>query len=328
CLDRIYQGGPAHCIHNAATGRELSMPHVAARAPARKRVVVVGAGPGGLEAARVAGERGHDVLVFEAAGAPGGQLRLASLSPRRREMAGVIDWRMAQCEKRRVRFRFGVWAEADAVLAEKPDVVVVATGGLPHVDVLERGNELVVSAWDVLAGDARPGANVLVFDDAGDHVGLQAAESLAKAGAKVEVMTPDRSFAPEVMGMNLVPYVRELQKRDATFTVAWRLKSVERSGNGLLARVGSDYGDAERTRAFDQVVVNHGTVPLDELYFALKPLSSNRGEVAYDDLVAGRPQSVRTNPGGAFSLFRIGDAVASRNAHAAIHDALRLMKDV
>ncbi|RIX99717.1 FAD-binding protein [Aureimonas flava] len=328
CLDRIYQGGAAFCIHNAATGRELSMPQVIAPAGKRRRVAVVGAGPGGLEAARVASERGHDVVVFEAADRPGGQIRLSARSPRRREMIGIVDWRMDQCGKRGVRFHFNTFAEAGTVEDEAPDVVVVATGGLPHTEVLAGGNELVVSAWDILSGDAKPGAEALVFDDAGDHVGLQAAEVLAQAGARVEVMTPDRAFAPEVMGMNLVPYMRALQAADATFTVTWRLRSVERQGNRLLAHLGSDYGGAARTRLVDQVVVNHGTRPLDELYFDLKPRSRNLGEIAHDALVSGRPQRVERNPDGAFQLLRIGDAVSARNTHAAIYDALRLLKDI
>jgi 2,4-dienoyl-CoA reductase-like NADH-dependent reductase (Old Yellow Enzyme family)/thioredoxin reductase len=328
CLDRIYQGGAAYCIHNAATGRELAMPHEIAPAATKKKVVIVGAGPAGLEAARVAGERGHAVTVFEAAEAAGGQIRLTARSPRRREMISIVDWRLAECERLGVRFAFNAWAEADDVLAEAPDVVIVATGGLPHTEVLARGNELVVSAWDILSGDAKPGANVLVYDDAGDHAGLQAAEIIAAAGAKVEIMTPDRSFAPEVMAMNLVPYMRSLQKLDTTFTVTWRLEAVERRGNRLAARVGSDYGGVAREREVDQVVVNHGTIPLDELYFALKPLSRNHGELSHEALLAGRPQAVVRNPEGTFQLFRIGDAVAARNTHAAIYDALRLLKDV
>ncbi|MGZ2385235.1 oxidoreductase [Rhizobium brockwellii] len=328
CLDRIYQGGAAFCIHNAATGRELTMPHIVAKAGAKKKVVIVGAGPAGLEAARVAGERGHQVVVFEAANNPGGQIRLTAQSERRKEMISIIDWRMSQCEKYDVTFHFNTWAEADTVEAENPDVVIIATGGLPHTEVLTSGNELVVSSWDIISGDVKPGTNVLIFDDAGDHAGLQAAEFLAKAGAKVEIMTPDRSFAPEVMAMNLVPYMRSLQKHDVTFTVTYRLEAVEKSGNQLVAHVGSDYGGIARQHSFDQIVVNHGTIPLDELYFGLKPSSSNLGEMSHDQLLSGEPQSVIRNPDGKFQLFRIGDAVAARNTHAAVYDGLRIAKDI
>ncbi|MDK1378700.1 MULTISPECIES: NADH:flavin oxidoreductase [unclassified Sinorhizobium] len=328
CLDRIYQGGAAYCIHNAATGRELTMPHTIAKAERRKKVVIVGAGPAGLEAARVAGERGHEVVVFEAASDPGGQVRLTAQSERRREMISIIDWRMSQCEKLGVTFHFNTWAEAETVQAENPNVVIIATGGMPHTDVLTKGNEFVVSAWDIISGDVKPGTNVLIFDDAGDHAGLQAAEFIAKAGAKVEIMTPDRSFAPEVMAMNLVPYMRSLQKLDVTFTVTYRLDAVEKSGNELVAHVGSDYGGVAKQRTFDQIVVNHGTIPLDELYFELKPASSNLGEISHEQLIAGRQQTVWRNPDGKFQLFRIGDAVAARNTHAAIYDALRLLKDI
>ncbi|MDO5631856.1 MAG: NADH:flavin oxidoreductase [Paracoccus sp. (in: a-proteobacteria)] len=328
CLDRIYQGGAAFCIHNAATGREETMPHQITRAGSRRKVVIVGAGPAGLEAARVAAERGHDVTVFEAASQPGGQIRLTAQSERRREMISIIGWRMAQCDKLGVRFRFDTWAEAADVHAERPDVVIIATGGMPHTDVLSCGNDLVVSSWDIIAGDVKPGADVLLFDDAGDHAALQAAEVLARAGARVEVMTPDRSFAPEVMGMNLVPYMRALQSLNVTFTVTYRLESARREDNRIIAQIGSDYGGVSQQRHVDQIVVNHGTIPLDDLYFDLKPLSSNGGEVAYDDLIAGRPQTVIRNPDGAFQLFRIGDAVSARNTHAAIYDALRLVKDI
>jgi 2,4-dienoyl-CoA reductase-like NADH-dependent reductase (Old Yellow Enzyme family) len=328
CLDRIYQGGAAFCIHNPATGRELAMPHVIAKAKARRKIVVVGAGPAGLEAARVGAERGHEVIVYEATDKPGGQVRLTARSARRREMLSIIDWRMAQSEALGVAFRFNIWAEADATIAENPDVVIVATGGLPQAEILAAGNDLVVSTWDILAGDVRPGTNVLLFDDAGDHAGLQAAEMIAGSGAKLEVMTPDRSFAPEIMGMNLVPYMRSLQRLDVLFTVTYRLENVRRDGNGLVATIGSDYGGVSKERWFDQVVVNHGTIPLDDLYFQLKPLSSNLGAVDYDDLLAGRPQSRCDNPEGKFLLYRIGDAVSARNTHAAIYDALRLVKDL
>jgi pyruvate/2-oxoglutarate dehydrogenase complex dihydrolipoamide dehydrogenase (E3) component len=243
-------------------------------------------------------------------------------------MIGIVDWRMEQCRTRGVRFHFGVWAEADLVVAESPDVVIVATGGVPHTDVLTSGNELVVSSWEIISGEVKPGSNVIIFDDAGDHAALQAAEVIAEAGGKVEIMTPDRCFAPEVMGMNLVPYMRSLQKRDVTFTVTFRLESVRREGNQLVATIGSDYGAVGQERRVDQVVVNRGTRPLDELYFELKPYSTNLGAVDYGDLIAGRPQSRKDNEDGRFQLFRIGDAVAARNTHAAIYDALRLVKDL
>ncbi len=328
CLDRIYQGGMALCLHNPSSGREIEQPHEIAPAPMKKRITVVGAGPAGLEAARVAGSRGHAVTVFEAASEAGGQVRLTARQERRREMMSIVGWRLDQCEKLGVKFHFNSFADAEAVLATEPNAVIVATGGLPHTEVLEEGNDLVCSAWDILSGDVKPAASALVFDDAGDHAGLQAADLIAATGAAIEIVTPDRSFAPEVMAMNLVPYMRSLQARDATFTVTWRLKSVRREGNRLRAVLGSDYGPVLRDRLVDQVVVNHGTRPLDDLYFELKPLSSNLGEVDYDALATGGSQDRQVNPEGRFRLYRIGDAVAARNTHAAIYDALRLVRDL
>src|SRR5262249_59782733 len=134
------------CIHSAAPGREATMPHViAGRAGPGKRVVIVGAGPAGLESARVAGERGHAVVLFEAAEQPGGQVRLAARAKRRRELIGIVDWRLDQLRRRGVEARFNTLAEAVDVLAEKPDVVVIATGGLPNTAIIDEGADLVIS---------------------------------------------------------------------------------------------------------------------------------------------------------------------------------------
>ncbi len=329
CLDRIYEGNEALCIHNPATGREATMPHVITRGdgPA-KTVVVVGAGPAGLEAARVAGERGHHVVVFEATERAGGQVLLAARAPRRRELIGIIDWRLAQLDALGVDIRYATYAGAAEVLAEAPDVVFIATGGVPDTEVLESGNELVVSTWDILSGQVAPAGRALVFDDNSAHPGMQAAEFLAEAGAAVELVTPERFFAVEIGGLNHALYARAFQRHDVRVTINTRLVAVRRDGNRLVATLGSDYGAARSERIVDQVVVEHGTLPVTELYEALKPLSVNGGEVDYRALLGGRAQSVVRNGDGRFRLLRIGDAVASRNIHAAVFDALRLAKDL
>ena len=329
CLDRIYLAGEALCIHNPASGREATMPHeIENRSANPHKFVIVGAGPAGLEAARVAAARGHEVVVFEAPPEAGGQARLMTQSPRRREMIGIVDWRLEQCDRAGVEFRFNTYAEADDVLAENPDIVIIASGGLPHTDILQSGNELVISARDIIAGDVRPAGEVLLYDDGADHPGMQAAEIIVEAGARLEYVTPERSLAPDIGGTNLTPYMRKLLPHDVRFTPCRRVLSATRDGDRIRARLGSDYGDFGCERLVDQVVVENGTRPLDEVYFALKPLSKNLGAVDYDALIEGRKQSLEKNTAGQFELFRIGDAVASRNIHAAIYDALRLVKNI
>ncbi len=329
CLDRIYEGHEAVCIHNPATGREKSIPHIIEKSggPARK-IVIVGAGPGGLEAARVCAERGHEVILFEAANYAGGQVHLAARSRRRTELMGIVDWRLARCQQHGVDIRFNVLADAGSVRDEQPDVVIIATGGLPDTQCLASGHELVVSSWDILAGTVKPADKVLLYDDNGAQPGMQAAELIAQSGASLEIITPERFFAPEIGGINHVAYARCFQEHGVRITINTRVNTVVRSGNQLLATLGSDYADSHEERLVDQVVVEHGTLPLDALYFALKEDSLNRGAVDYGALIAGRAQGLESNEKGEYRLFRIGDAVSSRNVHAAIYDAIRLCKDL
>ncbi|HEX6267288.1 MAG TPA: FAD-dependent oxidoreductase, partial [Burkholderiales bacterium] len=325
CIDRIYEGGEALCIHNPATGREATVPHLIARSdrPARK-VVVVGAGPAGLEAARVAAARGHLVVLFEAAPEPGGQLRLAAALARRREIIGIVDWLRGEIAHLGVDLRCNVLAEATDVLAERPDVVVIATGGVPNTSFLSEGEALAVTSWDILSGQAPPAREVLFFDDNGAHPGASCAEFLAQAGARLEFVTPERVVLPEIGGTNYPAYLRAFGEYGVRITLNRRLRAIRHEGNRLAAVLYDEYARAFEERLVDQVVVEHGTVPADDLYFELKPASANLGEIDLDALLAGRPQRKVNNPDGSFQLFRVGDAVASRNIHAAIYDSLRL----
>ena len=326
CMDRLYFGSEALCIHNAATGREQSMPHVISKAAAKRKMVVVGAGPGGLEAARVSRERGHDVILFEAADRTGGQINLATRATWRENLSGIPRWLDTQVRKLGVDLRLDIEASAEDVLAEQADMVVIATGGRPNKGRFH-DSDLVTSTWDILSGAVSPGENVLVYDDHGENHAVSCAEVMAAQGALVEIVTPEQKVAPLVGITNRPIHMRELHKRGVIMTPDMRMVGIDREGNKIVVILRNDYSGQEEKRVVDQVVVEHGTLPRDELYFALKPHSSNLGEIDFEALLAGRPQAIATNPDGNFQLFRIGDAVASRNIHAAIYESLRLCKD-
>ena len=328
CLDRIYEAGEALCIHNAATSREQTMPHDIEPSPVSRRIVVVGAGPGGLEAARVAGERGHHVTVLEVMPWAGGQINLAVRNPRRKDLQGIVDWRVAECERLGVEFRFGTYADAETVTAFEPDVVIIATGGQPQLPEFEAGADQVVTSWDVLGGEVVPSGDVLFYDDNGTHSALSAAEIIARSGANLEIVTPERMFGIEVGGMNHVPYARAFNECDTRITLHQRVLSTRTENGRLTVEIGSDHTAHRTVRHVDWVVADHGTEALADTYFELKASSSNLGAVDYGALIDGRAQKLDRNAAGAFQLFRIGDAVHSRNIHAAVYDALRLVKDL
>jgi 2,4-dienoyl-CoA reductase-like NADH-dependent reductase (Old Yellow Enzyme family)/NADPH-dependent 2,4-dienoyl-CoA reductase/sulfur reductase-like enzyme len=324
CIDRIYQGGDALCLHNPATGREQTMPHIITPGSGgRLKVVVVGGGPGGLEAARVCALRGHDVVLFEASNQLGGQLAIAARASWRRDLIGFLRWLADEVRHLEVDIRYNTFAEAAEVLAADPDVVIVATGGLPDTAVCE-GSDLVSNVWEALTGQTQAGKDVLVFDDHGDHQALSCAQALAEDGANVELITPDRTVGEELGISNAAIYFAGFADLGIRTTVNTRLLEVSRTGDRLSALVKNDYGGKEQSRIVDTVVVEHGVVPLEDVYFDLKSGSTNHGEVDLDELASGRLVDIDRNPGGNYRLYRVGDAVASRNLHAALFDSLRI----
>jgi 2,4-dienoyl-CoA reductase-like NADH-dependent reductase (Old Yellow Enzyme family) len=326
CIDRIYISGEAHCIHNPATGRETTIPHLTPVSPTPGRqVVIVGAGPAGLEAARVCAERGHRVTVLEAADKVGGQVRVAAAPMRRRELLGIVDWRLSECERLGVSFRYNCYAEAEDVLALAPDVVIIATGGLPDTEFLEQGNELVHSSWDVLTGDFKPQGQVLVFDGHGGHQAMSCTELLAQTpGVSVQLVTGESMLGPDVGGLNMPAYLKVFIEQEVPQTFSQRLVAVRAEGQRQVARLWCEATRCHYERTVDHVVVEHGTLPLDELYFQLKDRARNRGELDHQAFIGITEQTLVTQQDGTFQLFRIGDAVASRDIHAAIYDGLRL----
>ena len=300
-----------------------------------KKIVIVGAGPAGLEAARVSAERGHEVVIFEAADDPGGQVRLAALGPSgASELLGIVEWRLvARLEALGVALRSNVMGRAERISWPKtPDIVLIATGGLPNLRDRSRpvrGLGRLQLGYS-LAGDVKPAGQVLLYDDNGAPPGMQAAEQDRQGRlGRSRSSRPSASSRPEIGGLNHVHYARKLSRTNGVrLTINTRLAGGAARGQQAWPRPwASDYTDVKEERLVDQVVIEHGTLPLDDLYFELKEESVNRGEVDYPALIEGRPQEIATNPDGAFRLFRIGDAVSSRNIHAAIYDAMRLCKD-
>ena len=140
-----------HCIHNPVSGRETTLRPRHRPAGTPRKVVVVGGGPAGLEAARVAAERGHSVVLIEAATKLGGQILVAACDTERRDLVGIVEWRARELERLKVDIRLNTYADPEMVQAEEPGVVLIATGGIPDVDWLE-GADLCDTTWDLLTG--------------------------------------------------------------------------------------------------------------------------------------------------------------------------------
>jgi NADPH-dependent 2,4-dienoyl-CoA reductase/sulfur reductase-like enzyme len=324
------------CIQNAATSREyMGLPHIIEQTEGKKRkVVVVGGGPGGMEAARVAAERGHDVTLFEASDQLGGQITTAAKAPQRDQIAGITRWFQLELDRLKVDQRLGTRADEATILDLRPDIVVLATGGRPYLEQHEEWGysdnaeeSLVVSTWDILNGKVEPGKNVLIYDALCEFSGMSAADYLADKGAKVEIVTDDIKPGAAVGGTTFPTYYRSLYQKEVIMTSDMMLHKVYREGDSLVAVLENEYTGTQEERVVDQVVVENGVRPDEALYYALKDRSRNKGQVDLEALYAIKPQPCLSEEGDEPLLFRLGDCTAPRNTHAAIYDALRLCKD-
>ena len=299
CIDRIYQGKPVTCIQNPATGREaeLAVVHTATKP---KRVVVVGGGVAGLEAARMAAVRGHRVLLFEKTAELGGQVVLAARAPARAEYAGIVRFLVAQVEKLGVSVRRSTDATPSAVLDERPDAVVIATGSHPYIPpVPGHDGKHVVTDRDVLSGEATVGASVVVVDDVHTQEALSTAELLLEQGKRVEVISPLFYVGQDIGVTSIAPLYARLHTRGVVLTPGTELRAVE----GSTVVVANVYSGVERRiGSVDTVVLAAGSRSTDSLYRALK------GKVP--------------------ELYAAGDCVAPRGVHQAILDGTRVARAI
>lgn len=222
CIGHRLKGFPISCIQHPETGRELRY-YKKSRADAPKKVMVVGGGPGGMKAAIVAAQRGHDVTLYEKEARLGGQALLAQLLPDRSEFGGLVTNLARELEIHGVPIRTRTEVTADLVAAAGPDAIVLATGARPQLPVIEGLEEAhVVDSWAVLRGEANVGQSAVVWDWRSDWVGLGLAQMLAQSGCRVRlavngivagerVPSMVRDYAVgelHKLGVEIVPYVR------------------------------------------------------------------------------------------------------------------------
>lgn len=333
CIDRQYMGLDVLCIQNAATSREyMGMPHLIEKTTgAVRKVVVIGGGPGGLEAARVAAERGHKVTLVEKASELGGQITIAAKAPQRDQMAGITRWLAMELDRLGVEVILNTAANADMIRELKPDVCILATGGTPFIEQnpdwgAEEG--LIVSSWDILNGTVEPGKNVLVYDTICEFTGMSTADYLTSKGSQVELVTDDIKPGVGIGGTTFPTYYRSLYEKEVIMTSDLALMKVYREGDNLIAVLENEYTGTKEERVVDQVVVENGIRPNEALYYELKEESVNKGQIDVETLFASQAQPVLSQQNDGMILWRLGDCVSQRNTHAAIYDALRLCKDL
>ncbi|GLQ75646.1 oxidoreductase [Vibrio penaeicida] len=331
CIDRQYQGLDVLCIQNAATSRESTMPHIISKTDGViRKVVVVGGGPAGMEAARVCAERGHNVVLLEKAPELGGQITLAAKAPQRDQIAGITRWYALELARLNVEIHFDTEATEEIILSHSPDVTILAVGGTPFIEQNPKWGAqdgLVISSWDVLSGEIEPGKNVLVYDTICEFSGMSVADYLSSKGSLVELVTDDIKPGAAVGGTTFPTYYRSLYEKEVIMTPDFILEEVYKENDKLIAVLENEYTGQKEERVVDQIVVENGIRPSEELYYALKAQSVNKGQMDIQALYDAKPQPSLEKQSEGMLLFRIGDCTAQRNTHAAIYDALRLCKD-
>lgn len=315
-------GHRPHCLHNPATGREASLSQIIEPAIQKLKVVIVGAGIAGIEAARICAERGHEIVIFEAASEPGGQLLLASASNWRKDVLSIVAWRLQELDRLGVSVRTNIFAESADILAEQPNVVILANGGIPNLPQFG-GLECLTSPWDVIAGNISPGGRVLIYDGTGRHVAPQVVELLANRNVDVHLVSVDSQLCEELTYAERFAWKRRLQELNVEIVAEHEITSIEKSGRELVVDLRSIISGKAKKLSFDTVVADYGTLPMSDLFDELRFLATNNGVTDLATFVEGRLQPFGTSD-GRFRLYRIGDAVSSRNVHGAILDAGRL----
>jgi 2,4-dienoyl-CoA reductase-like NADH-dependent reductase (Old Yellow Enzyme family)/thioredoxin reductase len=265
CIDRIYVGKGVTCVQNAVVGREREWSELP---PAEKplKVVVVGGGPAGLECARVARLRGHEVVLFEKNRELGGQTLIAKKAPLRQDFDGACRYTSRQCEKLGVDIRLGAAADAAAIEAEAADVVVLATGARPLKPEIPGIDLLASSAWEVLAGRDPSGSRVLVIDEEYGYQGTSVAEHLLDRGKEVAIVTSERTIAGFLGATTAPPVFERLFTKGVVLHSNLSVIGLE-AGRALLRNVWS--GREEMLGPFDAFVYAYGGEAVNDLESSL-----------------------------------------------------------
>src|SRR5262245_4310378 len=283
CIGRRYgHYQPVACIYNPSAGREQEMEPLVPAHPAR-RIVIIGGGPAGLEVARVAAERGHRVILFEAAGSIGGHVLLEAAIPHRHEMRGIPDYYRRELARLGVEIRLATRATAALVRAERPDAVVVAAGSRAAVPAVARDAALAVDADEVLGGRTVSG-RVIVWDDEGRYRGPGAALRLAGQGAEVEIVTPDLHVGIKLDPSNVVPFYKHLFEAGITLTPSHDVSGA--SGRAIRLRNVFTGSETERAPIDALIVAPLRRTPEDSLY---KELGATIEAHLVGDASAARP---------------------------------------